>query len=278
MRQIFLFITILSSNLLVAQEPPTFLQGRLDFCNSNLSDEQITQLRKELTNLEDYFLTHGLLNDKSGTSYRTVYKQIAQENDLIFEIDTAFELLDNLDFQVYTSCFYKVLTPEQLTQLSPRHLEATQRISGSYNGNITPRLVAQRILDNLTDADFDLEYFRISSLLTFYRISSLTPSLNLGLPDFGRPDNSNIQTMHVILNANNQILIDDKTLTIASAKQAIYDYLSAEPEARGIELTASRGASYEAYLKVTNMFNAVYSKLTSELGEIPKNIIFNEPK
>ncbi|WP_420580359.1 hypothetical protein [Reichenbachiella sp.] len=278
MRQIFLFIAVLTSNLLVAQKSPNFLQEGLDFCNTNLSDEQTTQLRKELTNLEDYFLTHGLLNDKSGTSYRDVYKQITQENDLIFEIDTTFELLDNLDFQVYTSCFYKVLTPEQLNQLTPRHLEATQRISSSYDGNITPSLVAQRILDNLTADDFDLEYFRISSLLTFYRISSPTPSLNLGLPDFGRLDNPNIQTIHVILNANNQILIEDKTLTIESAKKAIYDYLSAEPEARGIELTASRGASYEAYINVTNMFNSVYSKLTSELGEIPKNIIFNEPK
>jgi hypothetical protein len=278
MRQILLFITILTSNLLVAQEPPTFLQERLDFCNSNLSDEQTTQLRNELTNLEDYFLINGLLKDKSGASYRAVYKQIVEENDLIFEIDTAFELLDNLDFQVYTSCFYKVLTLEQLTQLSTRHLDATQRMSESYNGNVTPSLVAQRILDNLTDVDFELEYFRISSLLTFYRFSSPTPSLNLGLPDFGRPDNPNIQTIHVILNANDQILIDDKTFTIESAKQAIYNYLSPEPEARGIELTASRGASYEVFINVTNMFNAVYSKLTSEMGEIPKNIIFNEPK
>jgi hypothetical protein len=138
-------------------------------------------------------------------------------------------------------------------------------------------LVAQRILDNLTDDDFDLEYFRISSLLTFYRISSPTPSLNFGLPNFGRPDNSNIQSIHVILNANDQIRIGDKIFTIESVKQAIYNYISTEPEARGIELTASGGASYEAYIKVTNMFNAVYSELTSEMGEIPKNIIFNEP-
>ena len=278
MRQILLFIAVLTSNFLLAQKASTVPQERLDFCDSNLSHEQTTQLRKELNNLEDYFLTNGLLNDKSGNSYRAVYKQIVQENDLIFEIDTTFKLLDNLDFQVYTSCFYKVLTPEQLTQLSPRHLEATQRISGNYDGNVTPSLVAQRILDSLTDDDFELEYFRVSALLTFYRVSSPTPTLNLRLPDFGRPDNPNIQTIHVILNANNQILIDDKTFTIESAKQVIYDYLSMKPKARGIELTASRGASYEAYINVTNMFNAVYSKLTSELGEIPKNIIFNEPK
>lgn len=277
MRQILFFITVLISKVIVAQEPPTFLQKRLDFCNSNLSDEQTAQLRKELTSLEDYFLTNGLLNDKSGTSYRAVYKQIAQENDLIFEIDTAFELLDNLDFQVYTSCFYKVLTPEQLTQLSPRHLEAAQRISENYDGNVTPSLVAQRILDNLTNDDFELEYFKVSSLLAFYRTASPS-TLNLLLPSSTGTDNPNIQTIHVILNAKDQILIDDKTFTIESAKQVIYNYLSTEPEARGIELTASRGASYEAYIKVTNMFNTVYSKLTSELGEIPKNIMFNEPK
>jgi hypothetical protein len=277
MRQILLFIAVLTSNFLIAQKAPTVPQERLDFCDSNLSDEQTTQLRKELDNLEDYFLTNGLLNDKSGTSYRAVYRQIVQENDLIFEIDTTLELLDNLDFQVYTSCFYKVLPPEQLTQLSTRHLEATQRISRNYDGNVTPSLVAQRILDNLTDDDFELEYFRVSALLTFYRVSSPTPTLNLGLPDFGRPDNPNIQTIHVILNPKDQIVIDAKIFTIESAKQTIYDYLLTAPEARGIELTASRSASYQAYINLTNMFNTVYFELTSELGEIPKNIIFNEP-
>ncbi len=277
MRQILLFIAVLISNFLVAQNAPTLPQERLDFCDSNLSDEQTTQLRKELDKLEHYFLANGLLNDKSGTSYRAVYKQIAEENDLIFAIDTTFQLLDNLDFQVYTGCFYKVLTPEQLTQLSSRHLEATQRISGNYNGNVTPSLVAQRILDNLTDEDFELEYFRVSALLTFYRVSSPTPTLNLGIPDIGQPENTNIQTIHIILNANDKIVIDDKIFTIDNAKKRIYDFLSTSPKVRGIELTASRNASYSAYINITEMFNTVYTELTSELGEIPKNIIFNEP-
>lgn len=212
----------------------------------------------------------GLLTDKSGASYRAVYKQIVQENDLIFEIDTTFELLDNLEFRVYTRCFYKVLTSEQLSQLTPRHLDAAERISGGYEDNVTPSLVAQRILENLAEDDFELAFFRVSALLAFYRISSPTPTLNLGLPDFGEPDNTIIETIHVKLNEDSQIVINNNIHTIESAELAIYEYLLTEPETRGIELTASRSASYESYVNITEMFNTVYKKLASELVKFPR--------
>jgi len=231
-----------------------------------------------LNDLENYFVLNGLLTDKSGASYRAVYKQIVEENDLIFKIDTTFELLDNLEFQVYTGCFYKVLTPKQLSQLTTRHQEAAERISGGYEGNVTPRLVAQRILDNLAEDDFELEFYRVSSLLAFYRVSSPLPTLNLGLPEFNGTENSNIETVYVNLNQNNQIEIDKRTLTNEQAEQMIYEFLSVKPEMRGIEFTASKDASYESYLKTTEMFNSIYSKLKSEKGDIPKNIIFKEPK
>lgn len=278
MRQILFFFVFITSNALTAQELPKFIQDRFDFCDSNFTDEQAIQLRQELNRLENYFLNNGLLADKSGRSYRAVYEQIIKENDLIFKIDTTFKLLEGLEMKVYTSCFYKALTPEQLSQLTQKHQEAAERISGGYEGNVTPSLVAQRIKENLSEDDFELEFFRVSALLSFYRISSPTPSLNLGLPAFDQTKNTNIEKINVVLNQKSQIVIGKKVFTAENAELMIYEFLSTNPERKGIEFSASRDASYESYLKTTEMFDSVYMKLKSEKGDIPKNIIFREPK
>lgn len=262
---------------MVAQELPKIFEEKVAFCNSNLSNKQVIQLRKELNDLENFYLLNGFLTDKSGSSYRAVYEQIVRENDLIFKMDTTFELLHNLEYEVYTGCFYKVLTLEQMSQLTTRHLEASKKMWRDYEqSNATPGLAAQLILENFTEDDFELEYFRVSALLTFYRIASSPPTLNMGVAKIEVKEQIDIETIQVILNQNDEILIDNKIFTNAQAAQSIYEFLIANPESRGIEFTASRGASYETYLKTTAMFDSLYSKLASGIFDIPKNIIFRE--
>ena len=279
MRHIFVLITFLILiSPLSAQELPQFIRERIDFCDSKFSDEQAKQLLEDLNELEDYFIKKRLLKDKSGISYRAVYERIVNENDLSFEIDTTFELLDTLGFQVYTSCFYKALTPEQLSALTLRHQEAAERIANNNEGDITPSIVAQRILDNLTIDDFELEFYRVSSLLTFYRIAYPAPSLDLGLPNLSQNTDTDIETIELVLNKNNQIEIEKNILTLEEAEEKIYQFLLTEPLKKGVEFTPSRDASYESYLELLEMLNSVYDSLKEEFGNIPKNIIFNESK
>ena len=280
MRKILLFITVITSNFLVAQELPKFIQDRLDFCDSNLSDVQANQLRTELDDLENYFVTKGLLTDKSGTSYKAVYEQIVKDDDLNFSIDITFELLEELDFQVLTDCLYKLLTLEQLTQLTFRHHEAAERISSNYSGNLSPRLVAQRIVDNLSTEDFELEFYQISSLLIFYRISYPAPEIMTGLPNFDQSSESpSLLTIKVYLNEESQIIINNSKRTIKQAENFIYDFLKSEPSKKGIEISASRNASYASYSELLSVVDSVYTNIREQSGsDIPKNIIFKEPE
>ncbi|MDR7130497.1 hypothetical protein J2X69_002853 [Algoriphagus sp. 4150] len=279
MKKIFtLSILLITSQLLFAQELPVFLKERIDFCNSNFTEDKAIQLRKELNELENYFVRKGLLADKSGISYYAVYERIAKENDLNFEIDTTFELLETLEFQEYTTCFYKVLTSEQLSQLNSKHLEAAEKIAEDNDSNITPGIVAQKIINNLDASDFDLEFYKVSSLLAFYRIASPMTSLNFGLPEFGKTTASNIQTIKVELDKDSKLKIDNNTLTMDEARQRIHEFLLIEPNLKGIELTTFRNTPYKSYLEVIEMFNSVYSDLNKNMGNVSKNIIINDPK
>ncbi|MEN7550807.1 hypothetical protein AAG747_22995 [Rapidithrix thailandica] len=279
MRQIFILTILLATNpILFAQKLPKFIQERIEFCDANFSDNQAIQLRKELNELEDYFVKKGLLTDKAGKSYRAVYERIAKENDLNFEIDTTFELLAALEFEVYTGCFYKVLSPEQLSELTFKDQEAAERIAEGYEGDVTPGIVAQRIIDNLTVDDFKLEFYKVSSLLTFYRIAHPAPTLDFGLLEFSKNMDSNIKTIEIVLNENNSIKIGNSTMSLDEAKQRVFQFLLTDPNKKGVELSVSRDASYESYMELIEMLNSVYSELNKKFDNVAKNIIINEPK
>ena len=155
----------------------------------------------------DYLIRKGLLHDETGTSYRAVYKWIANDNDLNFKIDTSFQLLDSLEFKVYKNCIYKLITDEQLSRLTVRHLRAAERITQNYTGNLSPGMVAQRILDNLTADDFNLQFYKVSSLMAFYKIAYSSPSLLIKSPDAYINTSSGLKTMKVRLNHEDQIRI-----------------------------------------------------------------------
>lgn len=279
MRHIFILtiLLVINSNLF-AQKLPNFVQERIEFCDTYFSDAQAIQLQKELNELENYLVKNGLLADKSGSSYRAVYERIVKENDLNFEIDTTFELLDTLEFQVYTGCFYKVLTSKQLSELTFKHQVAANRIAEAYDGDITPGIIAQRIIDNLTLDDFELEFYKVSSLLTFYRIASTAKALDFGLPKFDIITNPNLETIEVVLDADGLIKIENCILSLDEAKKRVYQFLSTEPNKKGVEVSASRSATYESFDRLMDMLNSVYSTLIKEYGSVTRNIIINEPK
>lgn len=277
-RQVFFFITLITSQSLIAQELPKFIQDGLSFCDSNLSKEQTTQLRKEINNLEDYFVTKGLLANKSGTSYKAVYEQIIREDGLNFEIDTTFELLETVDFQALTNCFYKLLTPRQLNQFTIRHQESIEEILEGYSGNLALGLVAQQILDNLKEEYFEFKFYQTFSLLIFYQIASSVYEAMVVLPKSGQSlQTSTLSTIKVFLNEENRIIVDGSERTQQQLEHLIYEFLKIKPSSKGIEISTSQNASYISYLDLLSAINSVYDNIMEQFdNEISKNIILKE--
>lgn len=279
MRKFYLTVLLSLGWLCVhSQEIAPLLQEHVKFCDANITDSEVEKLRSELNQFEGFLVSKGILSDGSGASYRAVYEQIVRDKDLIFDIDTSFEMLDNLDYQVPTKCIYKLLNEAQLAEVSLRHLEAAERISGAYEGDITPAAVAQRILDNISEKDFELEFFRLSSLLAFYRVSSPGPTLDFGMAEFEQDRKVELETILVKLNEQNEVEIDSKVFSDEEVRRVIYSFLSVDPEKRGIKYATSRNTLYETYLKTKEMLLAIYERLRAEKGDIPIHIIYLEPK
>lgn len=271
-------ILICFNSILFGQNLADFNYEKTEFCDSNISEENAIQLRRELRELEDYFVEKGLLTDTSGAGYLSVYERIVRDNDLDFEMNIELELLNTLDFNVLSGCFYKALSPEQLSELTLDHLASVRRMSQNMEGDVSPAKVAQNIIDNFSTEDFELGYFKFASLLAFYQISSPLPVFDFGIPDYNENLASELETVEVILDEESKIQIDSQILTLDEASQKVYQFLSRDTDKKGLVLTPSRSASYDSYLQLLDMINSIYASLAEENGNVSKNIIFNKPK
>lgn len=262
------------------------------FCDSNFPEEDIPKLRSEFNQLEQYFIQAGLLKDKSGSSYYAVYQQISQEGDLIFNRTQSFPLLESLNPRLMQRCFYKLLTEDQLLEINPRHLEAAEAITKDFEDSITPGVVAQRIIDNLSAEDFDLEYYRISSLLVFHNFTSVYIP-----PTPPEPDLSDKEVLFIEMNGD-QITALGKPVSINQITKIIDDFTTESSDNKIIKIASTRDTRYDLYIRVLDMtkasiekrrhalaketFATNYSELSVQQRKevdsaIPKNIIISLP-
>jgi len=272
LRVVIAFSLLLYSASIFAQEPPKFIKEKIAFCDSSMSEAQAIRFRRALNELENNFIEEGLLANNTGASYRAVYQQIADTGDLNFEIERRIGFLDSLSTEVISGCFYKVLTTAEIAQLKPRHQKAAERITAPVD-DVNPALIAQRIVDNITLEDFNLEFYQVSSLLTFYQIAS-PKALDLTISELSKEADPDLETIKIFVNDQDEIEINGKTSSLDAAEELIYQFIAAKPHDRGVEFSAASGAAYQTFLEANEMLNAVYTDLKEAFGDIPKNIIF----
>jgi hypothetical protein len=284
-------------NQVFAQQIPEMFADRVAFCNSNFDKSTASQLRLEFQELENYFIKNGLLKDSSGLSYLSVYKQIAKEGDLKFITDLQLKTMETTDLSILRSCSFVLLSQHEMEELTPRHMALSVEMSNEVGNDISLSKIASIITENLTAKDFDLQYYKLTSLLAFYVISKSYEIVGSLVPT---TDYSKIKNRILIeLNDKDELTISDTTSSMEEVKNSIYKFLSNDIDNKAIEVTAMKQSTYAAYVELLDLINEVYTDLRnqksmqtfgkplSELSkdeletvkqQIPKNVIYNKPK
>lgn len=292
-----LLILVIVFSQACAQKTPEIIADRIDFCNSNFEENLLPQLKTEFERLEKHFIENGLLNDNSGRSYYSVYETITKEDGLSFVSDYSSPIIDSIEFNIISKCFYQLLTTDEINELTQRHYEASLKIYQPIEGDVSPRMITQKIIDNLMESDFDLKFYKLSSLLTFYR---MTAPKGIDLLINGKGSNKNIELWFSIeLGANDQLSVLANKITLDELTTELQNFLGNTTSEKAVEITASKDASYEAYINLLDAVNErfdiirnqeannKYGKSLDELTKtelddikksIPRNIRINEPK
>lgn len=256
---LIVLLGVVSSIQGFSQDPPALIADRIEFCESNFDRSLKARISEEFDKLEDHLISAGLLKDNSGESYYSVYKTIARENDLSFSSDYSSPLLDSMDSDVLSKCFYLLLTDTELQELTPRHYEASQKIYGPMSGDISMGSISQRIIDNLNEGDFDLKFYKLSSLLVFYRVAS--PKGIQILPDLNEDNVEYEEQISISIDDNDVIYIDSEEIDITKLRLEIIEFLGERTIGKGVQLIASRGTSYEAYIKLLDAVNEPFNHI-----------------
>ncbi|WP_460512817.1 hypothetical protein [Cyclobacterium sediminis] len=254
--------------------PEEFLQ-KIEFCNTNLPNELIPEIKKELKQLENHFIERGLLVDNSGKSYYNVYKRIAETNSFNFQTNISLTILDSLAPQTITTCFFKLLTEDQLSKVNQHHLESASNNAKGFDGETTIGVIAQRFVDLFTSEDFELDYFKQSSLLGFYKMSSPNNGILSVFPKYEVKSNAN-ELLQINLNEQSEIWIFGKAIDMDHLTKLVEDFIKIDPIQRAISINSSRNASYESYLKMIEAVNKSINELREELASQKFKMSFSE--
>lgn len=290
------FVISIIVNQSCAQKVPELIANRINYCDSNYSDELTPSLIIELDELENYFVQNGLLENNSANSYYSVYKKIARDDNFNFTLDLSFPLLDSIGFNILSKCFFKLLSNDELDKITIRHFEASKKIYAPFNGSVSPGKIAQRIVDNLTEDDFELQYYKLSSLITFHKMSN-PPGNNLFATTPTYSDNIE-EWLSIELNEQNQLKVSGVTKSIEDIVNLVSEFLQGDLTKKAIKITSLNGAKYNAFIELIDVVKSHYNKIRdneakrefgkifSELSEmeaqkikklVPLNIIVIEP-
>lgn len=292
------FLLLLTLNACAQHTTPDEFQQRIDYCTSNFPDELISLIKKELSQLENHFIESGLLADNSGESYHNVYKRIAETNSFDFQTNISLNTLDSLDQQTIRTCFFRLLTEDQLTNVNQHHLEVANNITKGLEGNITIGTIAQRYVDLLTPEDFELAYFKHASLRGFYEMSKPRDGILSVLPKYNANENA-AELLQINLNEKSRVLVNGNIVDNEELPNLVRNFIQADPINRAVSINPTRDASYESYIAMLEAVNKPFNELREEMAKrefqlsfselapeqqreieksIPRNIIMNEPK
>lgn len=293
---LLVLIIINSACQVGAQQLPELVANRIAFCNANLDESLIPKLKIEFQELEDYYIKEGLLRDNSGLSYLAVFEQIAEEGNLKITTDLETKTIEEADFSVLRTCSFKLLSDDEMGELTPRHLELSIQVNDELGNDASLDDIALSITKNMTATDFDLKYYKLSSLLSFYVLSK-SPVIDLtSEPTIDL--NTIKDRLFIELNAQNEVSVSGKVSSMNELKSLILIFLSKDIETKALEITAEKSALYESYIKLLDLLNEcyldlrnqrsqeVFGKPMSELSKeeltiimqrVPKNIIINKP-
>lgn len=209
------------------------------------------------------------MKDDSGGSYYQIYQRIAEDGRVNNYF--AYHFLDTIKYHAKdTSIGFKEIVSilsisnkdvKQLGvldyQKSKQYLLDKSMDSLAKLSPIHPRFVAKAITKVLTPHDFDPDYYKMVAMTTFAVTADVVPypKQKTSIPE---------RALHIFLDSENRILVNDADILLANLSEIIYEYVKKHEDSACITLKSSGYSSYKIFLSFSRKISETTDRLRKE--------------
>lgn len=177
----YILIVILNSIFITCPGQQYKTENQLFDCVVSSAEKHGLDFRKKFDAFEDYLIKKKVLKDNSGNSYYQIYKQIEAEGDVNFSdtdefsdsVDSYFDTTELKNIQnECSSCIEKIISSKEYKK-SKLYILDLAMDSLKNAGILNVSAVAGTITNVLSPADFDQNYYKLTTMLMLLVTSNI---------------------------------------------------------------------------------------------------------
>jgi len=222
-------------------------------------------LNSELKKLETHLVGNGSLKSTSGGSYYEVYEKIVELNRVPVYIDQVeFETLYSVNQGDYFSpaCLTKGDRIDSLSLVSSKYYRLSMAMDelGS-EVNLSPSLVAEKIISILDSTDFNNEFYKSLALLSLAYTSNTGRGIVKVFPRKKEPEYEDFVSFQLLVTSADKIIVNEKEIDEKHLRQMLIAFIAEHNARHTIKFNNEPGTSYSSYVQIQELIISVYSEL-----------------
>tara|TARA_R100000306_G_C4365691_1_gene137536 strand:- start:668 stop:1582 length:915 start_codon:yes stop_codon:yes gene_type:complete len=262
-------------------------------CSYQAYSDNGAQLKKLIYEYQELLVEEKILTDSTAKSYRDFFQDIAYGNEFRHVPSKSFleqlQTIEQPNRILIQECQSRILKDSSnYDMIKLRMLE--KAISSVQNsGDLQPSLVAKQILSVLSEEDFELDYYKLRTMMLFDVLN-----VDYGIDNKLRTSTGKViehdltNAFKISTNEKNEIFANGQKVSIKQLKEKVKDYERKNENSSVIAISASRETMYQTYIEVQNTitsaikslrdkkalseFQIEFNKLTEEQKESIKNV------
>lgn len=262
-------------------------------CSYQAYADNGTKLKMLISDYQKLLIKEKILTDSTAKSYRNLFQEIANGNKFTHISSKSFfeqlQTIEQPDRILIEECQLKILRDSAKYDITKLRMLENAISSVQNSGDIEPSLIAQQILSVLTVKDFELDYYKLRTMLLFDVLNE----------DFGIENKLRTSTGKVIehdlknalkisTNEKNEIFVNSRKVSVEKLKEWVKEYVEENKSNSVIWLSTSRETMYSSYIDIQNTITSAiqylrdkhsnneyqmeFGKLTDEQKEKIQNI------
>lgn len=259
------------------------IENKIMNCSYQSFEDDGEELKELISNYQNLLITQGILKDSNGKSYRQILENIAAGNEFDKVPSTFFAIelqkIKKPDTEEIKECQKIIIADSSYNTSKLKGLE--QVMTNVLNlEDIEPSIIANEILNVLSDEDFEIDFYKLRIFLLFGIIIETESGNSRKLPEIKEDETSYDLTTAFKVNIDNksEIFVDNKKVAIEKLKKMVRAYELKNKSESIFSLKTGKKTTYKMYIDVQTVIIEEIQYLREKIAKEKYNTALDKLK